>query len=61
MSDLIQAEIKRLEDRRVQALIDGDFDALDKLLGDGLVYTHSNGQADTRAVYIAFSSIKGKI
>jgi hypothetical protein len=53
MSDHIKAEIKRLEDRRVQALIDGDYDALDKLLGDGLVYTHSNGQADTRAEYIA--------
>jgi len=53
MSDLIKAEIRKLEDRRFQAMIDGEFDAVDKLLGDGLVYTHSNGQFDTRAEYIA--------
>jgi hypothetical protein len=43
MSDAIKAEIKKLEDRRFQAMIDGDFDTLDNLLGDGLVYTHSTG------------------
>jgi ketosteroid isomerase-like protein len=53
MSDAIRAEIKKLEDRRFQAMIDGDFDTLDKLLGDGLIYTHSTAQADTRAEYIA--------
>jgi ketosteroid isomerase-like protein len=53
MSDAIKAEIKKLEDRRFQAMIDGDFDTLDKLLGDGLVYTHSTGLSDTRAEYIA--------
>jgi ketosteroid isomerase-like protein len=53
MTDAIKAEIKKLEDRRFQAMIDGDFDALDKLLGDGLVYTHSTGLSDTRAEYIA--------
>ena len=52
MSDA-KADIKKLEDRRFQAMIDGDFDALDKLLGDGLIYTHSTGQSDTRAAYIA--------
>ena len=43
MSDAIKAEIKKLEDRRFQAMIDGDFDTLDKLLGDDLIYTHSSG------------------
>ena len=52
MSDA-KADVKNLEDRRFQAMIDGDFDALDKLLGDGLIYTHSTGQSDTRAEYIA--------
>ena len=52
MSDA-KADVKNLEDRRFQAMIDGDFDALDKLLGDGLIYTHSTGQSDTRAAYIA--------
>jgi ketosteroid isomerase-like protein len=53
MSDAIKAEIKNLEDRRFQAMIDNDFDTLDKLLGDDLIYTHSSGQSDTRAQYIA--------
>jgi ketosteroid isomerase-like protein len=52
MSDAIMAEIKKLEDRRFQAMIDSDFDALDKLLGDDLIYTHSTGQSDSRAEYI---------
>jgi hypothetical protein len=53
MSDAIKAEIKQLEDRRFQAMIDSDFDSLDKLLGDDLIYTHSTAQSDTRAEYIA--------
>jgi len=52
MSDGIKVQIKKLEDSRYQALIDSDFDALDKLLGDDLIYTHSTGQSDTRAEYI---------
>jgi hypothetical protein len=53
MSDAIKAEIKKLEDRRFQAMIDSDFDTLEGLLDDGLVYTHSTGQSDTYAEYIA--------
>jgi hypothetical protein len=53
MSDAIKTEIKKLEDRRYQAMIDGDFDTLDTLLGDHLVYTHSTSQSDTRAEYMA--------
>jgi hypothetical protein len=53
MSDAIKAEIKRLEDRRFQAMIDSNFDTLDKLLGDDVIYTHSSGRSDTRAEYIA--------
>ena len=34
-------------------MIDSDFDTLDELLGDDLTYTHTSGQADTRAEYIA--------
>src|SRR5262245_32977457 len=52
MSDAIKAEIHKLEDCRYQALIDSDFGTLDRLLGDGLIYTHSSGQSDTRAEYI---------
>jgi Domain of unknown function (DUF4440) len=53
MTDAIKAEIKNLEDRRFQAMIDSDFETLDKLLGDDLIYTHSTAQTDTRAEYIA--------
>jgi ketosteroid isomerase-like protein len=53
MSDAIKAEIKKLEDRRFEAMIDSDFDTLDKLLGEDLIYTHSTAQSDTRAEYIA--------
>jgi ketosteroid isomerase-like protein len=53
MSDAIKAEIKKREDRRFQAMIDSDFETLEELLGDNLIYTHSTAQADTRAEYIA--------
>ena len=53
MSEAIKAEIKGLEDRRFQAMIDNDFGALNKLLGPDLIYTHSNGQSDARAEYLA--------
>jgi hypothetical protein len=53
MSDAIRAEIKKLEDRRFKAMIDNDFGTLDELLGDDLIYTHSSGQSDTRAEYLA--------
>ena len=53
MSEVTKVEIKKLEDRRFQAMIDGDFGTLDKLLGDDLIYTHSTGQSDIRAEYIA--------
>ena len=53
MSAAIQAEIRKLEDRRFQAMIDSDFATLEELLGDNLIYTHSTAQADTRAEYIA--------
>ena len=52
MSDAIKAEIKKLEDRRFQAMIDGDFDTLGKPLAD--VGLHSfHWQSDTHPEYIA--------
>src|SRR5262245_43351715 len=30
-----------------------DFEILDKLLGDDLIYTHSSGQSDTHVEYIS--------
>ena len=39
------------DDRRYQAMLDGDLEALDALCADELSYTHSNGVRDTKAEY----------
>jgi hypothetical protein len=44
--------IQSLEDRRFQAMLDGDAEALDLLLSDRLLYTHSSGGTDSKASYI---------
>jgi hypothetical protein len=41
------------EDRRYQAMLDGDLETLDALCADALSYTHSNGVRDTKAEYFA--------
>jgi len=41
------------EDRRYQAMLDGDLETLDALCADQLSYTHSNGVRDTKAEYFA--------
>ena len=45
-------EIRKLEDRRYKAMCDADAKALDELLADSLVYTHSYGGADSKASYL---------
>lgn len=47
-----KSEIKALEDQRYAAMIAKDLKALDRLLGDGLVYTHSNAESDSKTQYI---------
>jgi ketosteroid isomerase-like protein len=51
--DAVRARIRRLEDRRYAAIIDGDVAVLDELLSDQLVYTHSTGARETKAMYLA--------
>lgn len=41
-----------LEARRWDCLVEGDIDALEDLLDDGLAYTHSNGSRDTKTSYL---------
>lgn len=48
----VEREIRSLEDRRYQAMIEADTDTLEQLLGDGLVYTHSIGVSDGKAAYL---------
>ena len=45
-------DIRKLEDRRYRAMCDADAKALDELLADSLVYTHSYGGADSKASYL---------
>ena len=47
-----KSEIRGLEDSRYAAMIAKDLKTLDRLLGDGLVYTHSNAESDSKASYI---------
>lgn len=46
-------EIKVLEDRRYDAMLRNDLATLDELLSEELVYTHSNGQRDTKVEYLS--------
>lgn len=48
----VAREIRALEDRRYQAMIAMDLDALGALLGDTLVYTHSSASVDDKTSYI---------
>ena len=47
-----EAEIRGLEDERFRAMVAADAAALDRLLSDQLVYTHSNAGVDTKASLI---------
>src|SRR5271166_5230927 len=45
-------EIKALEDRRYQAMLDGDTAILDALCSGDLIYTHSTGDHDDKQSYL---------
>lgn len=49
----IEAEIARLDARRVEALVNRDLKTLDQLYSDDLVYVHSSGQIDSKKPYMA--------
>ena len=46
-------EILDLEDKRYAAMRGGDFAALEAMLHDELLYTHSSGLTDTKATWLA--------
>jgi len=52
MADLKQT-IRQLEDRRFRAMVEADAAALEQLLAETLLYTHSNATTDGKASYIA--------
>ena len=45
-------EILALEDKRYAAMCGGDFAALEAMLHDELLYTHSSGLTDTKATWL---------
>jgi ketosteroid isomerase-like protein len=55
-----EKEILGLEDKRFGAMIARDFAALEKLVHDELLYTHSSGVTDTKASWVA-SMKSGKV
>lgn len=48
----IQAEILRLESVRMDALLKGDWPALDRLYAEEMIYVHSGGRIDTKKGYM---------
>ena len=45
-------EILALEDKRVEAMVKGDLQALDDILADDLIYIHTTARIDTKASFI---------
>ena len=48
----VEDEILAVEKQRVDALTHSDFAALDRILSDDLLYTHSSGVTETKAEYL---------
>lgn len=44
-----ETAIREVEDRRLQAMMQRDFAALESLLADDLTYTHTNGRVDGKS------------
>jgi hypothetical protein len=48
-----EPNVRELEEQRYRAMLAADLVTLDRLLDDGLTYTHSSGVVDTKASYLA--------
>jgi ketosteroid isomerase-like protein len=55
----VEQAVLKLEEEWERALVTSDVAALDRLYGDGLVYTHSSGSVDDKATYLG--SIKSGV
>lgn len=49
----MEQEILDLEQQWVSALLKGEADTLEQMYADGIVYTHTNADLDTKASYLA--------
>jgi ketosteroid isomerase-like protein len=50
--DVVPAELLVADKRRYEAMIARDVNALERLLADELLYTHSTGNTDTKQQYL---------
>ena len=48
-----EEEVRAVDSRRFEAMVRRDREALDRLLTDDLTYTHSTGQVETKAQFLA--------
>ena len=48
-----EAEVLRADDQRFQAMVRGDWAALDAALADDLTYVHSTARLETKAEHVA--------
>jgi ketosteroid isomerase-like protein len=53
MANTVEAELQRLDDERVHAMIAADTATLERLMSDDIVYTHSSGRLDSKKSFIA--------
>ncbi|MGH8375502.1 MAG: nuclear transport factor 2 family protein [Pseudomonas sp.] len=49
---LLEQQIRALEERRRQAMIDRDMDFLESIYTRDLTYSHSDGKSDSKASYL---------
>ncbi len=47
-----EREVTETEKRRFQAMVDKDFAVLEQIIGEDLLYIHSNGSTDTKATFL---------
>lgn len=52
MSNDSELDVRTADDARNRAMIEADYDALESLLGEELVYTHGNATSDDKPGYM---------
>jgi hypothetical protein len=50
--DALIQEIEQTENRRIQAMLRGDADVLERILSEELTYTHSHGKVETKQEFL---------
>ncbi len=56
-----EEEVRAVDSRRFEAMVRRDREALDRLLADDLTYTHSTGQVETKAQFLASIAAGGLV